>query len=171
MLPVLLGLAQLAPSLLKFFGAGDKVTNVTQEVVNIATQVSGAKSPEEALQILTTNSEKALEFKTKILEADAALTELYFKDVADARKRDSVFIAAGTRNYRADMMFLLAVAVIGWLVWIVWKGENLDEYVKGIFTLVLGRFLGYLDNVYNFEFGSTRSSKQKDTTISQLSEK
>jgi hypothetical protein len=44
-----------------------------------------------------------------------------------------------------------------------------NEYLKGIVTLVLGRFLGYLDNIYNFEFGSTRSSKAKDLTIEQLS--
>ena len=44
----------------------------------------------------------------------------------------------------------------------------INEYVKGIFTLVLGRFLGYLDNIYSFEFGTTRGSKEKDETIKQL---
>jgi hypothetical protein len=50
----------------------------------------------------------------------------------------------------------------------VWKDPNINEYVKGIFTLVLGRFLGYLDNIYSFEFGTTRGSKEKDETIKNL---
>ena len=75
----------------------------------------------------------------------------------------------GTRNYRANFMFVLAVGMITMLVWIVWKDQGINEYVKGIFTLVLGRFLGYLDNIYNFEFGTTRSSRTKDSTIERLS--
>ena len=55
------------------------------------------------------------------------------------------------------------------LVYLVWKDDTLTEYVKGIVTLVLGRFLGYLDNIYSFEFGTTRGSKDKDDTIKQLS--
>lgn len=90
------------------------------------------------------------------------------KDKDSARGRDAAFLAAGTRNYRADTMYFLAVVVIGLLVWAVLQSE-LDEYAKGIITLVLGRFLGYLDNIYNFEFGSTRTSRQKDATIEQLS--
>lgn len=91
------------------------------------------------------------------------------KDRGSARERDVEFIKRGMHNYRADIMFLLAVAMIGVLVWIVWKDPDINEYVKGIFTLVLGRFLGYLDNIYNFEFGTTRGSKDKDATIKQLS--
>lgn len=91
------------------------------------------------------------------------------KDRDSARDRDAQFIKRGARNHRADLMFVLAVAMISILVWIVWKDPNINEYVKGIFTLVLGRFLGYLDNIYNFEFGTTRGSQNKDETIKQLS--
>jgi hypothetical protein len=68
-------------------------------------------------------------------------------------------------------MFVLAVVMVGVVIWIVWKDQSINEYVKGIFTLVLGRFLGYLDNIYNFEFGTTRGSKEKDATIKQLSDR
>lgn len=90
------------------------------------------------------------------------------EDRGSARARDAEFIKAGTHNARADMMFILAVVVICGLVYIVWKDQSVNEYVKGIFTLVLGRFLGYLDNIYNFEFGTTRNSRTKDVTIEQL---
>lgn len=90
------------------------------------------------------------------------------KDRGSARDRDIEFIKRGMVNNRANVMFFLAVVMVGILVWIVWKDQNINEYVKGIFTLVLGRFLGYLDNIYSFEFGTTRGSKEKDETIKQL---
>lgn len=90
------------------------------------------------------------------------------KDRGSARERDVEFIKRGMVNTRANVMFFLAVVMVGILVWIVWKDQNINEYVKGIFTLVLGRFLGYLDNIYSFEFGTTRGSKEKDETIKQL---
>lgn len=90
------------------------------------------------------------------------------KDRGSARERDMEFIKRGVTNNRANVMFFLAVVMVGLLVWIVWKDQSINEYVKGIFTLVLGRFLGYLDNIYSFEFGTTRGSKEKDETIKQL---
>lgn len=89
-------------------------------------------------------------------------------DRKSARERDAEFVKAGNHNYRADFMFLLAVALVAGLVWIVWSAADINEYTKGIVTLVLGRFLGYLDNIYNFEFGTTRGSRDKDATIVNL---
>jgi len=108
-----------------------------------------------------------LQLEDNKLDLQVFQTEAAEKD--SARRRDIAFLQANTRNYRADLMFFLAVAMIGAMVWIVWKDQSINEYVKGIFTLVLGRFLGYLDNIYNYEFGTTRSSRAKDNTIEQLS--
>ena len=108
-----------------------------------------------------------LRMEDKKLDIDAFRIEV--DDRGSARSRDIAFVAAGIRNSRADLMFFLAVVMIGALVWVVWKDDTINEYTKGIFTLVLGRFLGYLDNIYNFEFGTTRGSKDKDDTIKNLS--
>ena len=168
---IAMALAQFAPSLMRFFNVGDKSVQVAESVVNIASQVTGASSGEEALAILENNADKRYQFKIRIMENDTLLEQMYLDDTKDARKRDSNFTLKGMRNYRADAMFVLAVIVIAWLVWIIWKSPELPEYTKGIFTLVLGRFTGYLDNIYNFEFGTTRGSKNKDDTINKLSEK
>ena len=68
-------------------------------------------------------------------------------------------------------MFALAVAVIVLLVCLIWKDPDINEYMKGVVTLVLGRFLGYLDSIYGFEFGTTRGSQNKDSTINALASK
>ncbi len=47
--------------------------------------------------------------------------------------------------------------------------SNMDDYAKGIITLILGKFLGYVDQVYAYDFNTTRSSTTKDATIATLS--
>ena len=167
---IALGLAQLAPTLMRFFGVGEKNTSVIEKVINTAVEVTGAPSGEEALTILRNNQAKAYEFQTLVLQNNSELEKLYLADTQDARARDIAITVAGNHNYRADSMYVLAVLIIMALVYFVLKSE-LDEYAKGIITLVLGRFLGYLDNIYNFEFGTTRGSKNKDDTIKTLSNK
>lgn len=109
-------------------------------------------------------------FRIRMKELDIDLDKAVMSDVQSAREMaKSLAQSLGKKNWRPDVMFILAVLVTCGLVWVVWKDPNINEYVKGIFTLVLGRFLGYLDNIYNFEFGSTRSSKTKDETINSLS--
>lgn len=102
-------------------------------------------------------------------ELDLAGFKIEVADRESARTRDAQFLKAGRYNYRGDFMLFLALFMIAALVWVVWKTPGIDEFVKGIFTLVLGRFLGYLDNIYNFEFGTTRGSRAKDDTIDNLS--
>jgi len=161
------GLAQFAPQIIKWITGSDKAADAAGAVVDIAETVTGRKGA-DALDALKADPALVLQFRQSVIAQEADLDKAYLADRADARKRDAVFISSGTRNYRADVMFFLAVAMIAALVWLVWKDPSINEYMKGIFTLVLGRFLGYLDNIYNFEFGSTRTSKAKDATIENL---
>jgi len=115
------------------------------------------------------HEERLIELGIEKAKQDLEGFKAEVQDKGSARDRDAWFIKMGQHNWRADIMFFMAVVVVACLVWIVWKDETLSEYVKGIFTLVLGRFLGYLDNIYNFEFGTTRGSQSKDATIKNLS--
>ena len=171
MLPAIIALAQFAPSLLRFFGvSGDSApASVLDKIANVAKTVSGADTVEDAVAMFATSSAKAYEFKMQILANDRALEELYILDTQSARARDAEFIKAGTVNWRGNAMFIMAVVVIIVLVYMVWREEStLGEYMKGIATLVLGRFLGYMDNMYNFEFGRTRDDKNKDDALVHL---
>lgn len=161
------GLAQFAPQIIKWITGSDKAAEAAGQVVDIAQTVTGRKG-QEALEALKADPALVLQFRQAVMAVEVELDKAYLADRADARKRDTKFLEVGRRNYRADFMFVLAVAVTCGLVWVVWKDPGINEYVKGIFTLVLGRFLGYLDNIYSFEFGSTRSSKAKDAAIENL---
>lgn len=165
---IALSLAKFAPDVIKWVTGDDKSAKVAEKVVDIAKVVTGNEDAEGAVEAIKADPTLAAEFQKFVIEHSDDMEKAYLADVANARSRDAEFLKAGKRNIRADVMFGLAVAVICALVWVVWKDPAINEYVKGIFTLVLGRFLGYLDNIYNFEFGSTRGSQNKDATIKQL---
>lgn len=164
---IALSLAKYAPEVLKWLGKDD-ASKAAEKIVQVAQEVTG-KSGTEAVESIGADPALLLKFKEQTAMISADLDKAYLGDVASARGRDVNFLTSGKHNIRADIMFVLAVVVTCFLVWIVWKDQDVNEYVKGIVTLVLGRFLGYLDNIYSFEFGSTRSSKSKDATIENLS--
>lgn len=171
-------LAKLAPTVASALGgplAGAAVSAIgdllgmpepTQDKIKAAIE-SGQLTGEQISAL------RQLEMKLKAEEQERGFRyeELEFKDRADARGRDTEITKAGRHNYRADAMFVLAVAVIVGLVWAIWQEPGINEFLKGIVTLVLGRFLGYLDGIYNFEFGTTRGSQSKDSTINVLANK
>ena len=142
------------------------ISEPTQDKIKVSIE-NGALTGEQVTGI------RALEMTLKAEESERGFryADLEFKDRDSARLRDTDIIKSGRRNHRGDAMFVLAVAVICGLVWAIWADQNINEFLKGIATLVLGRFLGYLDNIYNFEFGTTRGSQSKDVTINQLSAK
>lgn len=167
----IIALAQFAPMLMKFAGIGGTPASVVDKVSEIASSVAGVSSVDEAISVFTKNQEKAFEFKMEVMAHEKSLDAMYLADVQSARARDAEFVKAGITNHRANWMTVLAIVVVFILFLAVWQDPNINEYAKGIITLVMGRFLGYLDNIYNFEFGSTRSNKDKDHAIMNLTEK
>lgn len=165
---IAMGLANFAPQIIKWVSGSARAAEAASDVVELAKRVTGTDTGEDALRAIKADPAAALQFRQFIIQSEADLDKAYLADMQDARKRDAGFVAAGQRNYRADAMFVLAVAVICGLVWLIWRDPSINEFMKGIVTLVLGRFLGYLDNIYNFEFGSTRGSQRKDATIDNL---
>lgn len=170
-IPLLTALAQFAPTILRFIGVGEGSAKVADKVADVAMSVSGAKTLDEAVTAFASSTEKAYEFKIRMLALDKELEMLYLEDMQSARARDAEFIKTGQTNVRANTMFVMALAVVVGILWVVWADQEISEFVKGVITLMLGRFLGYLDTIYSFEFGTTRSSKEKDDTISRLSGK
>lgn len=71
---------------------------------------------------------------------------------------------------RTNALIILAYLMVAACLVVTLQYSGIDDYAKSIVTLILGRFLGYIDQAYGFEFGTTRSSKQKDATISGLTE-
>jgi len=161
LLPV--GGAAIGAALASHLGA----TDGKPETV-LAALTGDAQSLQKAREFEATNQRDLLQLTL------AALQKAYETEIDDrksARDRDTKIVqTTGKRNYQATSMYVLAVLVIVALTWaVLFDNDNsMNEYAKGIVTLVLGRFLGYLDGIYNFEFGTTRSSQMQQQTINAL---
>lgn len=160
-------LIQIVPQIARWL-AGDKAGDAADKVLNVAKAVTGASLGEQAATILLSDPEKAAAFQEAMANMEAELDKEYLRDVQDARKRDVQLQSAGHVNWRANLLVALTFAVVFILMTLIWTFADVNDYVKGAASLLLGRFLGYLDSIFNFEFGTTRSSKEKDATILNL---
>lgn len=124
---------------------------------------------ESLRQLQYDHEERLIELGIEKAQQELEAFKEEVKDRDSARVRDAEFVRRGVHNNRADIMVAMAAMAVAAMVYLVWSTPSLNEYVKGIVTLVLGRFLGYLDNIYSFEFGTTRGSQNKDETIKKLS--
>lgn len=164
---IALGLAQFAPSILRFFNAGDKPVAIAEKIGDIARTVTGAPSSPEALELMRANAQLAQQFQMAVLAADSDLEKAYLADRGSARVRDvELRRLTGGSNKRADIMIVLDVLglVVCLLVLTLYHDEIPGEVV-GILGTIAGIFGACLRDAHQFEFGSSRGSKDKDNLL------
>ena len=107
-------LAQFAPLLFKYMGVEENSApgKIVEKVSDIAKTVAGVESVDEAITVFSSDPNKAFEFKLQVMANDKELRQIYLADVADARKRDSIFVQMGKTNHRANAMFVMAWLVV-----------------------------------------------------------
>lgn len=166
---IALALAQFAPSIMRYFGAGNASVDVAQKVVDIAQTVTGAQSPEEALAAMRQNAELAHSFNLAVLESDTTLEQAYLADRQDARRRDVALAQAGQTNNRANwMVFFDVLGLIACLVVLTLFRKDIPGEVVGLLSTIAGIFGLCLRDAHQFEFGSSRGSREKDNLLAGL---
>lgn len=167
---VALALAQFAPQLMRFFGAGEPSVAVAQRVVGLAQNITGAPTPEAALEQMRASAVFQREFAMKSLELDADLERAFLADRQDARAHDiEVRKQTGGTNQRANLMIAGAViGLISCLVTLVFFRGNIPGEVVGIVATIAGIFGACLRDAFQFEFGSSRGSKVKDDSNADM---
>ncbi|SMP72045.1 hypothetical protein SAMN06295970_117117 [Noviherbaspirillum suwonense] len=169
--PVTIALAlatQFAPSILKYLTNSDTAGAVAAQVIDIAKTVTGKGTIGEARAVLELDPAKAVEFQLAVMQNDTDLAKAYLADIQNARARDMALAAAGVKNTRANALAIGAASlVLVTLVIVVWA-TNMDDFAKATITLICGRALGWVEQVFSFEFGTTRTSAKKDDTINNL---
>ena len=163
--------AQFAPSIIKHLTQSDTAATVAEQVIGIAQTVTGTQKPEQALETLKADPALALQFKQSVLTLEADLEKAYLADRADARKRDTAFVHAGRFNYRADFLALVAVIGLVLCVWFIARDASLPERAVNAIMFVAGVLASAVRDVYGFEFGSSRSSREKDDHIRRLTDR
>src|SRR5258708_434770 len=75
---------------------------------------------------------------------------------------------AKNTNIKINTLFGLATLMIITCLAIIVFVESINSDAKALIILVCGRFLGYLDNIYHYETGTTRQSVKAEETIKEL---
>jgi hypothetical protein len=73
---IAMGLAELVPNIMKWFGGGDSAVATAQKVVDIAQKVTGTASGEDALAAVKENPTLALQLQTEIDRNKEALAQI-----------------------------------------------------------------------------------------------
>lgn len=140
-------------------GLEAKTVEAVSEVLN-----SGRMTPEQIASVKMAE----IEFAKFLKDNDLKLEEVAAKDRDSARVRDTAFVQANRWNFRADLLALLAVGGLIVCVWFVARDSELPERAVNAIMFVAGVLAAAVRDVYNFEFGSSRGSKDKDEQIRTL---
>lgn len=166
---IAMGLAQFAPGIIRLLTGSNKAAEVAEKVIGVAQAVTGAPTPQAALQVIQADPVKVMEFQQAMAAQQVDLEKAYLVDIQSARERDIELTKAGTINHRANALAAGAFTlVIGCLLIVVWT-TSMDDFAKATVTLICGRALGWAEQIFSFEFGTTRANKTKDDTINNLS--
>jgi hypothetical protein len=166
--PITIGLAlasQFAPSIIKYFTNSDTAGTVAGQVIDIAKTVTGKDTPEAAVEAMKLDPALAIQFKTAVMANDTELEKAFLADRQDARKRDTAITQAGRYNWRADVLAFLAVGGLVLCVYFIARDAGLPERAVNAIMFVAGVLASAVRDVYGFEFGSSRGSKEKDEAL------
>lgn len=167
---IAVALAQFAPSLMKFFGIGDKPVAVAQKVVDIAQTITGGKTPEEALEKMREDAQAQKQFQLAVLAIDSDLEKAYLADRASARQRDVDLAKAGRNNTRGDILAYVAVA--GLLIYgVVLFFVPVPDDSRDFLIYILGALTVIVKDVYGFEYGGSKSGERSALAVQELAKK
>lgn len=79
---IAMGLAQFVPQIVKWIG-GDKAGTVAQKVVNVAQQVTGKTSGDDALAAIKADPNLMLQFRKAVLDQEAELEQIAVQNATD----------------------------------------------------------------------------------------
>ena len=187
MLPMFLApiLASLAPSPIKIITKSDHAERVTREVSDAVLQVTGhvPQSAEDSValsQQLQANPDMQAKLVSELRRIEQQELDSILADRQHARDRDVKIQEATGGNHRANIMLgmaflaIVAIVVTLFLLYRHTPGENQNAEILGtiigFLTGIGGMFARNIGSAFDFEFGSSRGSKNKDAEIAKLSD-
>ena len=176
------GLKEAAPTLVGAAGMAAGGPVVGGALAALARKLVGADEGADLESVATTlmaDPNKMMEFRAEAQRLDADLEKAYLGDRQDARKRDIALSQAGVHNTRANAMVAMDAAGLlfglGGMLALGWfKASHPEAITEGVFGALLAQlstitsYFGLcLRDAHQFEFGSSRGSRDKDILTRQ----
>lgn len=166
-----LGFVKFVPTLIKWLSEKN-AEHVASDIINIAKKVTQCSTSEEAIHALAKNSLLASDFQEEVLKMETKWELSLLEDRQQARERDLEILRTGHANRRADLMVVsAALGLVMCLLSLAFYSDVLPGEAVGIISTIAGIFGGCLKDAFAFEFGSSRGSKVKDSTVASILEK
>uniref|UniRef100_A0A6M3KPH6 Putative colicin V production protein n=1 Tax=viral metagenome TaxID=1070528 RepID=A0A6M3KPH6_9ZZZZ len=150
---------------------GSKGAEVADKVLDIAQAVSGAKSPSEALQAISSDKGKLLDFEERLFERQDLLEKLAAGDLKDARKMQTAALqqtdifSKRFIYYFASFWSVFACLYVGGITFTEIPQENV-RFADTVLGFLLGTVVASLIAFfYGSSFGQTRQSELADHSL------
>ena len=170
-LPLIPLIASLAPSLVKLATGSDRAEAITKKVAEVAAEVTGETTIDpgweaKAQAALEADPELQAQLRIRLQEIEQTELEALLADKQNARARDVRIRELGGENRRADIMVALAFGSITAIcaLLIIYP---VPDAVLGFLTGIGGMFARNIGTAFDFEFGSSRGSKEKDRAAAE----
>jgi hypothetical protein len=145
------------------------VFHASEKIFEIAKNITKSRNESDAIEKLKEDKNMLILFQKAVLAAECEIDVAAIKDKENARTRDIAIIDSGKKNKRADIMVIAAaMGLFICLAAIVFYRNELPGEAVGIISTIAGIFGSCLKDAYNFEFGSSRGSKEKDQTVAAI---
>lgn len=158
-------LSAAVPLLAKLFKDGEDKPKLTQAIQNAVIASTGIHDDlAGAVELLLSDKDMLDDFKGS-LPSESALWALALEDTKDARSRDVELRKDGGHNIRGDILAGVAiVGLIGLIVLLLFTDLKAGP-ARDLIMILGGTLVALVKQVYDFEFGSSQGSKQKDRII------
>lgn len=181
LIPIAISLAaKYVPEIIEHF-SGKGAANVAGKVLEVAQQVTGSASPDEAVTALAANPELALQFKKAVMDQEVELrklaldeTKVLLADTDSARKRETdiaTSTAAPLLSKIVTPSLAIATVVLTFLMFglmIYMADGDLKPAQERIIIFICGAMVPLCGQVYSYYFGSSRGDAAKDQHIREL---
>lgn len=163
-----LGLVSVAAPYIGRWLGGEHGEEAAVKVVTAAQAITGTETAAQAAAALAADPALQHQFSATMAALDADLERAALADRQNARARDVELAKSGRSNVRADLMVAgVTLGLIACIGVLAFYRESIPGEVVGILSTVAGIFGSCLKDAFGFEFGSSRSSKEKDALIAQ----
>ena len=156
-------LVDLIPNAIGWFG-GDDAEKAAEEVLGIASKVTGINEKDKALEAIQSDSNIALEFKKAVMKDKHRLDEMFLADKKNAREMQNTALNQGDLFSKRFVYYF----AIGWSVFaMIYLGAitfvDLPEGSTRFADTILGFLLGtIISGIIQFFYGSSQGSKDKN---------
>lgn len=165
-----------ATGLSKWLGdklGGKNGVKVAEQVIDIASAVTGGGTPEDMIANLQANAQMRYDLQTRIMDQALELEKLAYGDIANARQMQVVALQQDDLfskrfvYYFASFWSVASVLYIGCITFGTIPPDNV-RFADTCLGFVLGTLVA---TIIAYFFGSTRGSEHKNTTIAELAKK